>query len=92
MNCLKLFLHQALKHVVSNKSTKADRDFSISRMISREDLQIHLGQIHQDIADTAPSSPADFGDSGKFSKYLSPCVEDLLSPLQIMVQFFSFER
>ncbi|CAB4037653.1 Hypothetical predicted protein, partial [Paramuricea clavata] len=54
---------QALKYVVSNKSTKADREFSISRMISREDLQIHLGQIHQDIVDSAPSSPADFGDS-----------------------------
>ena len=49
---------------MSNKSTKADGDFSISRMISREDLPIHLGQIHQDIVDSAPSSPADFGDSG----------------------------
>ncbi|XP_028395941.1 ral GTPase-activating protein subunit alpha-2-like isoform X2 [Dendronephthya gigantea] len=55
---------QALKYVVSNNSTKSDREFSISRMISREDLQIHLGQIHQDIVDSAPSSPAEFGDSG----------------------------
>ena len=51
--------------VVSNESTKTVREFSISRMISREDLQIHLGQIHQDIADSAPSSPADFRDSGR---------------------------
>ena len=55
---------QALMFVVSNESTKTVREFSISRLISREDLQIHLGQIHQDIADSAPSSPADFRDSG----------------------------
>lgn len=54
---------QALKYVVSNKSGKAAREFNITRMISREELQIHLGQIHQDIVDSAPSSPADFTDS-----------------------------
>lgn len=53
--------------VVSNKSTKVAREFNINRMISREDLQIHLGQIYQDVVESVPSSPADFTDSGKFS-------------------------
>ena len=50
---------------MSNKSTTAAREFNITRMISHEDLPIHLGQIHQDFVDSTPTTPADITDTGK---------------------------
>ncbi|XP_046849853.1 ral GTPase-activating protein subunit alpha-1-like isoform X3 [Xenia sp. Carnegie-2017] len=65
---------QALKHVVSNNPATTDREFSISRMISHEDLQIHLAQIHQDIPDSTSSGAAGFVD-GDMTGSLSQTME-----------------
>lgn len=50
--------------MVSNNPATTDRDFSISGMISHEDLEIHLAQIHQDIPDSTSSGAAGFVDGG----------------------------